>query len=1027
MENIFCAEALNGMVQVNPLAELPASQAGIAMRPSGEPSGASADLWFIDTVSDSHANSAADASAPSTKLAVKVMRHGCSAPHKEALESNEAYKSDWYKLRQEYETLRSMDGAQGHAPVAYALGWRIKKTPRGEVRYPALAMEYVEGVDIVELREIMSDAHGEVGATDILDTARAIVTALLCCTVVSREDARYLTTVSHRDLSSHNLRFMLDKDGQHIERVMLIDFGQSAQNDDPDVTAADGSERLSTPFIGAPEIFDQRQSEARQWRNTSHADCYSIGCLLYYLRCGVWPHEAQIRSICTQSSGGLNAAELQELFELKNNGAIHLDGTHCVDDDDRTLDELIARCTEPGIGKIGGRFDVIRLAERLGIDENGAALADEKQPDPSHTENGGARVKNPIHKNRLARLAPFLCAVAAVAAIVFAIMFATGAFGSKQDNGQLALYPITALSAGQLRESVELIQARLDAADLGKASTIESMDGICVDFSAGAFDVPDEPDGSDSDSDSSQASSSSESSDTASISRSKVAQLISRPLELYLACMDSKSTGFTSYEHIYRTEIKDVTVKTGKVEGLKPLTPDDPDRYVYLELTLTDSANKRLKESCGDWLDQGELAFDVDGSSWDVVSTVSLGKGRYAFTADLLAPSQTLCEVLAEALRSESYRTSFRGSLVPQATWIDDDFTGDNQAKQSTLKDDGTLVSFTSYDTLSRGERVDALEALAARLDTLGVPYALGDSDDGKDIVAQIQGIDLGEAAASLICGHSSVKVSCGLQRYVLRSPVVEAVSTSTDTKAVQVSDGDDNVYDEAGMSTVTQAAADAGGAWVYLSVGDTPIMRTWVDAASKQLTFDISCATGKAIDTSNEYLADLVSVVVATTELPFMHLDYCGRMDLALSDAPRSLDAEVDEARDAIKAAFPSATVGTNPYDDTELLVSLDLTVDDTFAQEAIDTVEALYNAMDFDSTPFDQVTFYLADERGDERSRIWFLRCDGAGEQSGHVTVNGSIRGGRFEEQRQRVINAAEANSFFQERTDDLSSWLL
>lgn len=1027
MENIFCAEALNGIIQVNPLAELPASQAGIAMRPSGEPSGASADLWFIDTASESNVSCATSTPAHGTKLAVKVMRHGCSAPHKEALESNEVYKSDWYKLRQEYETLRSMNGAQGHAPIAYALGWRIKKTPRGEVRYPALAMEYVEGVDIVELREIMSDVHGEVTAADILGTARAIVTALLCCTVVSREDARYLTTVSHRDLSSHNLRFMLDKDSQRIERVMLIDFGQSAQNDDPDVTAADGSERLSTPFIGAPEIFDQRQSEVRQWRNTSHADCYSIGCLLYYLRCGAWPHEAQIRTICAQSSGGLNAAELQELFELKNKGAIHLDGAYCTDGDDRALDELIARCTEPGIGKIGGRFDVIRLAERLGIDENGKSLTNDAPEATSPAEESTSHSKSPFHKNRLAAIAPCLCAVAVVVAIAVAIAFATGALGTSQENDRLVLYPTTALSAGQLRESVELVQARLDVAGLGKASTIESMDGICVDFSAGAFDVPDEPDGGDSDTDSSQASSSSESSDTASISRSKAAQLLSRPLELYLTRMDSKSTGFTSYEHIYRTEIKDVTVKTGKVEGLEPLAPDDPDRYVYLELTLTDSANKRLKESCGDWLDQGELAFDVEGSSWDVVSTVSLGKGRYAFTADLLAPSQTLCEVLAEALRSESYHTSFRGSLVPQATWIDDDFTGDNQAKQSTLKDDGALVSFTSYDALSRGERIDALEALAARLDTLGVPYALGDSDDGKDIVAQIQGIDLGEAAASLICGHSSVKVSCGLHRYVLRSPVVEAVSTSTGTKAVQVSDGDGNVYDEAGMSTVTQAAADAGGAWVYLSVGDTPIMRTWVDAASEQLTFDISCATGKAIDTSNEYLADLASVVVATTELPFMHLDYCGRMDLALSDAPRSLDAEVDEARDAIKAAFPSATVGTNPYDDTELLVSLDLTVDDAFAQEAIDTVEALYNAMDFDSTPFRQVTFYLADERGDERARIWFLRCDGADEQSGHVAVNGSIREGRFEEQRQRVIDAAGANTFFQEHMDDLSSWLL
>lgn len=1023
MENIFCAEALNGIAQVNPLAEQLASQAGIAMRPSGEPSGASADLWFIDTASGPNAISATGTPAHGTKLAVKVMRHGCAASHNEALESNEGYKSDWYKLRQEYETLRSMDGAQGHAPVAYALGWRIKKTPRGEVRYPALAMEYVEGVDIVELREIISDERGEVTAADVLDTARSIVTALLCCTVVSHEDARYLTTVSHRDLSSHNLRFMLDKDEQRIERVMLIDFGQSAQNDDPDVTAADGSERLSTPFIGAPEIFDQRQSEARQWRNTSHADCYSISCLLYYLRCGLWPHEAQIRSICAKSSGGLNTAELQELFELKNNGAIHLDGTHCVDGDDRTLDELIARCTEPGIGKIGGRFDVIRLAERLGIDENGKSLTNDAPEAPSPAKESTPHSKSPFHKKRLATIASCLCAVAVVAAIAVAIAFAAGALGTSQENDQLVLYPTTALSAGQLRESVDLVQARLDAADLGKTSIIESMDGICVDFSAGALDVPDELNGGDSDANSSQTSSSSGSSDTASTYRNDVAELLARPLELYLARIDSEGNGLVSYEHIYRTEIKDITVKMGKVEGLEPDTCANPDRYAYLELTLTDSANKRLKESCNDWLDQGVLAFDVGGSSWNAVSTASLGKGRYAFTANWLAPSQSLCKVLAKALLSESYRTSFRDSLVPQATWIDSEFTGDNQVKQSVLEDSGTLVSFTSSDTLSRGERIDALQAIAARLDAFGVPYALGDTGDGKGIVAQIQGLDLGESAVRLICASPSIEVFCGLQRHVLRSPAVEAVKTSTGAVAVLVSDGD--VNGKAGMNAVTQAAADAGGAWVYLGVGGIPIMRTWVSAASTQLAFDILCATGKPLDTSNKYLADLAAVV-ATTDPPFMHVDYCGRMDLALSSAPRSLEAEVDEARHAIKAAFPSATIGTSAYDDTELLVSLDLTVDDTFAQKAIDTVETLYNAMDFDSTPFDIVTFYLADESGDERARIWFSRYVGTGEQGRHFAIDGSIRGGRFEEQRQRVIDAAQTNAFFQEHMSDTSYWM-
>lgn len=92
--------------------------------------------------------------------------------------------------------------------------------------------------------------------------ATSIVLALLCCSVEPRSDVRYLSTVSHRDVSAGNVRFVLDDSGS-ISRAILIDFDRGVESDDPDVTATNPLERSTAPFVGAPEMFDQRSEGGR--------------------------------------------------------------------------------------------------------------------------------------------------------------------------------------------------------------------------------------------------------------------------------------------------------------------------------------------------------------------------------------------------------------------------------------------------------------------------------------------------------------------------------------------------------------------------------------------------------------------------------------------------------------------------------------------------------------------------------------------------------------------------------------------
>lgn len=907
----------------------------------------------------------------------------------------------------EYRLLVELAGAAGHAPVAFALGRCECETPgacgplagspdaRGalaahgggaRVTYlPAIAMEYVEGVDLFGLRALISDECGRVASVDALGVARHLVLALLCCSVESRADARYLSTVSHRDVSAGNVRFVLDDSGS-ISRAVLIDFGQGVESDDPDVTATNPLERSTTPFVGAPEMFDQRPEGSRLLRNSSYTDTYSVGCLLYYLRTGEWALRRQVEDAIARL--GLGREGRQALCDLKMRSAIHLPSEFVTTEEDHELDTLIARCTEPGVGKLGGRFDLVRLAERLGISEeeaiearrsSGAAPAGQVDPgavtvaptplDEGETaaavgrredgrggrpravpaEHPGAgeqdtppaerpaperpaperspRLREVLKKTRRTSAVPLPLKVMAL--VLVAVALAVAAYASAP-----AWLPAAGAPASSSAQTLVLyprseflaISQLEDTTSLVQAR-LASVDGASVELLGSSDGI--------------SVSLASPLADAATLEdaiasddvtaeklvtwlESDARGLLANPLALYLvddSSEDAVFDGTAPRVRVYRSEIASAEACTGRVDGLESAGYLKDDFAAYVRLTLTDEGERRLEEACGDWFDHAVFAFDLESSSWSTTSTVRLGGGSYAVSS-MIAPMEPEAKMLAAALATDEYPASFTCETVPGVSWDEPDASRQNQVAETDVESgDAWVVEASTADGLTEGEALDTRAMLAERCEAMGVPYALGTTGDGGGIAMKLAPEGFDELAAEALVQGRSITLSWGMEERSLVSEKVEVVEQDGHV-SLCVSGGSD----DGAVAQASRAAADSLGMWVFAEVAGVPLMRGWVDANSGgKIVLDRTCATNTEIDEVSAWLPRLIASVFET-DGPSVVVTYGGKADLSWPGSTRATGGPVSEARSAAKAVNPATKVGTDLYDATDLLMYLQL-----------------------------------------------------------------------------------------------------
>lgn len=189
-------------------------------------------------------------------------------------------------LEEEYRTLSVVSNLRGF-PDVYGFGYTADGTP-------ALLMEWVDGVSLLDARPALSDG----AATCPGDIVAALGLSVLKI-ILSTQSLD--TPFVHRDLSMRNI--MLRHDRIPLEEqvssgyfdICLIDMG-SAKLVKPDFsfTVDVNAFRGATPAYAAPEMLERFKADPGA-RDNPAVDIYALGSILYELYCGHAPFEAELR------------------------------------------------------------------------------------------------------------------------------------------------------------------------------------------------------------------------------------------------------------------------------------------------------------------------------------------------------------------------------------------------------------------------------------------------------------------------------------------------------------------------------------------------------------------------------------------------------------------------------------------------------------------------------------------------------------------------------------------------------------
>ena len=280
----------------------------------------------------------------------------------DGLPGDHDYAIKWYNKRdidrdaveREYDTLRLLGGAGGHAPKAYALG----RTWHDGARRWAIVMDLMGGSTLKEAYDSLCE-DGEV----TLDARRA----LAALGQVARACEACRDRGVNRDLQPRNVMVEVDPERREVTHAAIVDWGQAPESPTKDTFA-----KAATLPFAAPEMFGGKYRRA-PWRNAATVDVWSLGALGFWLRTREVPLKDELEGV-----DGFKDGANEGRAEIKR-GGIDLGfwlEEHGIRSSplDEELSDLIAECTrfDPDErpqtpGEVADRIDGILedLAESL--------------------------------------------------------------------------------------------------------------------------------------------------------------------------------------------------------------------------------------------------------------------------------------------------------------------------------------------------------------------------------------------------------------------------------------------------------------------------------------------------------------------------------------------------------------------------------------------------------------------------------------------------------------------------------------
>ena len=338
-------------------------------------------------------------------------------------------------------------------------------------------------------------------------------------------------------------------------------------------------------------------------------------------------------------------------------------------------------------------------------------------------------------------------------------------------------------------------------------------------------------------------------------------------LRAYLVrAMDLELENTETGEHMALKQTEDFTVQ--KKEGTMPAEEAEANAEesgTYLDVQFSAAFAEKNAALLKHWGTSYRLCQDVD--SVPLLSPVTTwpkkdGTGFYLMDTD----DGAYTDLLIHDLTHEALEHGFAFSIEEQVDWQEQqEITGKRQVSQKALQkeNDAGLQCFV-YGFMTQGELQDCYQSLQARLDTLQIPYALGQMD------ALSAALDSCDAA---VYTFVALQTERALQYTDLLDLVFNSryfYLTQGDAEPVQLY-GTEIRTDGQGMTVTSQAAKERlqeNGQPIYLSCTDdagnaqTLLLRTQDMAEDGTLRF-VQFAKGTGITEENSRVLQLIDACI--------------------------------------------------------------------------------------------------------------------------------------------------------------------
>ena len=452
-----------------------------------------------------------------------------------------------------------------------------------------------------------------------------------------------------------------------------------------------------------------------------------------------------------------------------------------------------------------------------------------------------------------------------------------------------------------------------------------------------------------------------------------------------------------------------------------------------LEVTVGDGAEEVLEAF---WEEEGQLclALDVGLGGYYYYMPAFPGETKDSFYAGCEEGEERFAPVIAYNLEHPATAALFQVVCEPSVLWEDEReaaYPGENQCREDSFSGETVILEYDCLEEgdLTESERQRTERVFKSRLDCLDIPYAFGLGEaDGKSVYVKTAAEDMNRFLGEILCGNTNL---FGLGD----SWGSFAGLSGLGEENFEIAGKEDGGFSiklvlpesqREGAREILNQKMEEGEEELFLTAGVWNIASCALteECLDGTLSFD-TLAFRESQEMGEDYrpLFALVKTVAAGSKLEasymLRNIVFLDREGLPDETGKLAWPENWMEGLDlsAYVETADSLGLGTEVYYEYNLYEKkvyflLDMEPSEGFPKRALAAVQEIYEAIDFDSGECDTVAFYLIQEEGDERARVFFYKY---GSRAQGMYASYIMEGGRAEAYQEEFTELIETDPFY------------